>query len=234
MPPSTMMASSPASSIDRRLRIAPGRSLPNARSQKIPRLLLAEPLELLADLGRTDPVGAVGGAQLLDGRHQPATVGPERVDEGARRLRGELGAGALRPLDQPRLEVLLPDLDLDDLADRVHELHQRRGRLAPLDHGAREDRAGPTGRAWPGTRRARRSLPSTGSSRRSRAAPGARRTARAWPGPRAPPPATGTRRPRRRGAHRAPAARPRAAGTRPRPTGGGRERRERLSARAGC
>ncbi len=61
------------------------------------------------------------------------------VSTSARAAWGERSSRcALRPLHQPRLELLARELHLTDLAHGVDELQQRRRWLAPFRYGARE------------------------------------------------------------------------------------------------
>ena len=88
--------------------------------------------------GRSDPLLGERGRQLLDRGGELARVLAEDLDQRAGGGGREIAAARLRPLDEPRFQVLTADLDLAYLADRAHQLLQRRGGLAALRDRARQ------------------------------------------------------------------------------------------------
>ena len=199
---------------------------------QVPDVLLAEPAELPRDDLARDPLARERRRELVERLFERPGVLAERVDERRRAVGREVELLRLRPLEHPAGKLLARDLDLGHRPDALDELHERRRRLRAIaDHRDQHERRVGVGRlqvaaqladALVGQRlRVRdQERPPLAEQRRRREVP---RLA-ALPQRRRPPrPAGG-----RRGAR----ARPRAGGTRPRPTGGAPARPSRLRAHA--
>ncbi len=151
---------------------------------QIPGLLLPQPPELPVDLGRPEAgPRRERRRQLSHGRVELRGVAAEDLDERARRRRRHLRAGLLRPAEDPRFEVLAPELELADLARRLDQPSGGRPAACRVRRPCSTPRARHRGRGPRGTRPARPPPPSGGRAHPSRAAPVGRRTARASRGP---------------------------------------------------
>ena len=88
MPPSTISASSRPSSIDRHERIAPGRSLANAWSQRSQTCCSPEPAELLRNDLRGDALAGERRTELAERCDELPRLLAEGLDERMRSRRG--------------------------------------------------------------------------------------------------------------------------------------------------
>ena len=109
---------------------------------EVPRLLLPQPAELPRDLARTDALPGEHVLELAQRRDELTGLGPKRLDERPGPGDREVEAELLRPADEPRLEILAGDVDLPDLAERLHQLLESRRDLPAIGDHAREDERG--------------------------------------------------------------------------------------------
>ena len=137
-----MIASSPPSSIDRSERIAPGRSLPNARSQRSHVFCSPSPRNCPAISRGPTRCPAKNVLELTERRDELAGLGPERLDERPGPGDREVEPVLLRPTDEPGLEILTGDVDLPDLAERLHQSLEGGRNLPAIGDHAREDERG--------------------------------------------------------------------------------------------
>ena len=137
-----MIASSPPSSIDRSERIAPGRSLPNARSQRSHVFCSPNPRNCPAISRGPTRCPANTSWSCAEGRDQLARLRPERLDERASTGDREVEPELLGAAHQPRLELLAGDVDLPDLAHRLHQLLEGGRHLAAIGDDAGQHERG--------------------------------------------------------------------------------------------
>jgi hypothetical protein len=80
--------------------------------------------------------------ELLERRDQLTGLRAERLDERPSSRDREIEAVVLRLRDEPGLQLLLGDIDLANLADRLDELLETHGDLPPLGDDAGKDQGG--------------------------------------------------------------------------------------------
>ena len=152
MPPSTISASSPPSSIERQRADRARQVLAERAVAQIPDLLLAQPAELLRDDQRRHALA--GEAPMPAAGARPTSCpgsSPSVSTRACSRRRRDVHAVALRRAAAATAPGPCARSSPRDLADRLHELDERGGHLARARRPARRSPAAHRGRATRGT-----------------------------------------------------------------------------------